>query len=192
MPSKIDSSGKSSFDRLAAINRAITTSLNFNEALRLIVNNATGLFSADNALLLLAEDDGVLRVRAAYVDSEITSQFAGPMEESVIRDLARQLKLDPSRELVTVPIVAQGSLNGFLAIVRDSKLSAEEQWQLSALADRAAIALNNARLHEFQTEKPFASATSRRRRCASRAGRSTTFSRALLICIISRSRMAVH
>jgi PAS domain S-box-containing protein len=151
MSSKIDTSGKSSFDRLAAINRAITTSLNFNEALRLIVDNATELFSADNTLLLLAEDDGVLRVRAAYIDSEITSQFTGPMEESVIRDLARQLKLSPAKELVTVPIVAQGYLNGFLAIIRDSTLNAEEQWQLSALADQAAIALNNARLHEFQT-----------------------------------------
>ena len=151
MGSKIDNSVKTSFDRLAAINRAITTSLNFNEALRLIVDNATELFSADNSLLLLAEDDGILRVRAAHAGSEIASQFAGPMEESVIRDLARQLKLDPGKELVTVPIVAQGSLNGFLAIVRDSPLNAEEQWQLSALADQAAIALNNARLHEFQT-----------------------------------------
>src|SRR5258705_5178452 len=151
MSSKIDTSVKSSFDRLAAINRAITTSLNFNEALRLIVDNATELFSADNTLLLLAEDDGVLRVRAAYIDSEITSQFTGPMEESVIRDLARQLKLSPAKELVTVPIVAQGYLNGFLAIIRDSTLNAEEQWQLTALADQAAIALNNARRHELQT-----------------------------------------
>ena len=151
MSRKIDTSVKTSFDRLAAINRAITTSLNFNQALRLIVENATELFSADNTLLLLAEADGVLRVRAAYLDDEINSQFAGPMEESVIRDLARQLKLSPGKELVTVPIVAQGSLNGFLAIVRDSTLNAEEQWQLSALADQAAIALNNARLHEFET-----------------------------------------
>jgi PAS domain S-box-containing protein len=151
MGSKIEISVKTSFDRLAAINRAITTSLNFNEVLRLIVDNATELFSADNSLLLLAEDDGILRVRAAHVPSEITSQFTGPMEESVIRDLARQLKLDPANDLITVPIVAHGSLNGFLAIVRDSQLNAEEQWQLSALADQAAIALNNARLHEFQT-----------------------------------------
>ena len=151
MGSKTDTSVKTSFDRLAAINRAITTSLNFNEALRLIVDNATELFCADNSLLLLAEDDGILRVRAAHTGSEITTRFAGPMEESVIRNLARHLKLDPAKELVTVPIVAQGSLNGFLAIIRDSKLNAEEQWQLSALADQAAIALNNARLHEFQT-----------------------------------------
>src|SRR4030095_13616493 len=151
MGSKNDNSVKTSFDRLAAINRAITTSLNFNEALRLIVDNATELFSSDNSLVLLAETSGMLRVRAAHAGDEITSQFAGPMEESVIRDLAKQLKLDPAKELVTVPIVAQGSLNGFLAIVRDSELNAEEQWQLSALADQAAIALNNARLHEFQT-----------------------------------------
>jgi PAS domain S-box-containing protein len=151
MGSKIDNSVKTSFDRLAAINRAITSSLDFNEALRLIVDNATELFSADNSLLLLAEADGILRVRAAHAGSEITSRFSGPMEESVIRDLSRQLKLDPGKELMTVPIVAQGSLNGFLAIIRDSKLNEEEQWQLSALADQAAIALNNARLHEFQT-----------------------------------------
>jgi PAS domain S-box-containing protein len=148
---KIVTSVKTSFDRLAAINRAITTSLNFNEVLRLIVDSATELFSADNSLLLLAEDDGILRVRAAHAGNEITSRFAGPMEESVIRDLARDLKLKPKQELVTVPIVAHGSLSGFLAIVRESLLTAEEQWQLSALGDQAAIALNNARLHEFQT-----------------------------------------
>jgi PAS domain S-box-containing protein len=149
--SRIETSVKSSFDRLAAINRAITTSLNFSEALRLIVDNAAELFAADNSLLLLAEDDGMLRVRAAHAGSGTVSEFAGPMEESVIGDLSRHLKLDPAKELVTVPIVADGSLNGFLAIVRDSQLTPEEQWQLSALADQAAIALNNARLHEFQT-----------------------------------------
>lgn len=142
---------KSSFDRLAAINRAITTSLKFNEALRLIVDNAAELFAADNCLLLLADDDGRLRVKAAYAESESISKFSGPMEESVIRDLSHHLKLDPSEELITVPIVAYGAVDGFLTIVRRSQLTAEEKWQLSALADQAAIALNNARLHEFKT-----------------------------------------
>lgn len=143
---------KSSFDRLAAINRSITTSLDFSEALRLIVVNAAELFSADASLLLLAEDDGVLRVRAAHgLKNASIPAFSGPMEESVIRNLSRHLNLAPPKELVTVPIVADGSLNGFLAIVRDSQLTTEEHWQLSALADQAAIALNNARLHEFQT-----------------------------------------
>ncbi|HCX31892.1 MAG TPA: hypothetical protein DHU55_19305 [Blastocatellia bacterium] len=142
----------SSFDRLAAINRSITTSLNFNEALRLIVVNAAELFSADTSLLLLVEDDGILRVKAAHgVESANIPDFSGSMEESVIRNLSIHLNLEPAKELVTVPIVADGSLNGFLAIVRESQMTAEEHWQLSALADQAAIALNNARLHEFQT-----------------------------------------
>lgn len=141
----------SSFDRLAAINRSITTSLNFNEALRLIAANAAELFSADTSLVLLAEEDGMLRVRAAHgAHGNIPDSF-GPMAESVIRDLSRHLDLHPTKELVTVPIVADGSLDGFLAIVRESQLSPEEHWQISALADQAAIALNNARLHEFQT-----------------------------------------
>lgn len=149
---KSENTVKSSFDRLAAINRSITTSLDFSEALRLIVVNAAELFSADTSLLLLAEDDGVLHVRAAHgLDDARIPAFSGPMEESVIRNLSRHLNLAPPQELVTVPIVADGSLNGFLAIVRDSQLTAEEHWQLSALADQAAIALNNARLHEFQT-----------------------------------------
>ncbi len=149
---KNENTVKSSFDRLAAINRSITTSLNFSEALRLIVVNAAELFSADTSLLLLAEDDGVLRVRAAHgLDNDGIPAFSGPMEESVIRNLSRHLNLNPPKELVTVPIVSDGSLNGFLAIVRDSQLTSEEHWQLSALADQAAIALNNARLHEFQT-----------------------------------------
>lgn len=148
---RIESSVKSSFARLAAINRAITTSLNFTETLQLIVDHAAELFAADNSLLLLAEDDGMLRVRAAHAGSETISQFARPMDESVIQDLSGHLKLDPAEELVTVPIVVQGSLNGFLAIVRRSQLTADEQWQFSALADQAAIALTNARLHELQT-----------------------------------------
>ncbi|HEY8185763.1 MAG TPA: PAS domain S-box protein [Pyrinomonadaceae bacterium] len=146
-----EDSVKTSFDRLAAINRAITTSLNFNETLRLIVDNAAELFAADNCLLLLVEDDGTLRVKASHVRSETISQFVGPMDESVVRDLSRLLNLDPAQQLVTMPIVAHGKLDGFLAIVRGSSLSPEEEWQLSALADQAAIALNNARLHEFQT-----------------------------------------
>ena len=146
-----ETSVKTSFDRLAAISRAITTSLNFNEVLRLIVDNAAELFLADNSLLILAEDDGMLRVRAAHVETEAISQFAGPMEESIIRRLSGLLNLDPAKQLATVPIVTHGSIMGFLAIVRELPLTAEEKSQLSVLTDQAAIALNNARLYEFQT-----------------------------------------
>jgi GAF domain-containing protein len=144
--------GNISFDRLAAVNRAITSSLNFNEVLRLIVVNAAELFSAETSLLLLADEDGALRVKAAHGrDSAGIQDFSGPMDESIIRDLSQQLKLAPPRQLVSVSLVVNGSINGFLAVVRESQLAPEEHRQLLALADQAAIALNNARLYELRT-----------------------------------------
>src|SRR6267378_3441493 len=59
--------------------------------------------------------------------------------------------------LVSVPVIAKQSLNGLLVIAREQPLDADEQWQLSALADQAAIALQNARLYEMElTEKVLA------------------------------------
>jgi PAS domain S-box-containing protein len=142
----------SSFERLVSINRAITTSLNFNEVLRLIVLNASELFDAEASLILLADDDGVLRVRAAHGRRNTEAEkFSGHMDESIVRELARLLDVDSSEELVTVPVVGSGSLNGLVGIVRKSRLGSREHWLLSALADQAAIALNNARLHELET-----------------------------------------
>jgi PAS domain S-box-containing protein len=147
---------KRSFDRLAAINRAITTSLNFREVLELIVVNAAELFSARTSLLLLAEDDGRLRVRAAHGrDADKVQDFSGDMQESVMTELCRLLELQSLSELVTVPIVVSGSVSGFLSIVCEADLAPEECWQLSALGDQAAIALNNARLHELETGEAF-------------------------------------
>jgi PAS domain S-box-containing protein len=146
---EIETGENPSLDRLAAISRAITTSLNFNQALRLIVDNAAELFGAENSLLLLVASDGRLQLRAAHVGRARLTELDEPLE--AIGDLARRLKLDATVELVTVPIEAGGSISGFLAIVRREKLTAEERWQLSALADQAAIALNNAWLHESET-----------------------------------------
>lgn len=148
-----DQSGiDTSLKRLAAINRAITTSLNFDEVLGVIVVNAAELFDADASLLLLSEPDGTLRVRAVHgSDNEALASFSGRMEEAVIKDLARLLNLEPNQHLLTTPVISDGALNGFLAIVRGSPLSQIEQWQMSALADQAAIALKNARFHELAT-----------------------------------------
>ena len=148
----IQSDRKNSFDRLAAINRAITTSLNFSEVLRLVTLNAAELFTAETSLLLLVESDGLLRVKAVHgLGSAKLNDFSGPMEEAVIRDLSTLLNLGPGKELVTTPVITNGVLSGFLAIAREAPLTQEEQWQMSALADQAAIALNNAHFHELVT-----------------------------------------
>jgi len=137
--------------RLAEINRAITTSLNFDEVLDLIVQNAAQLVEAKVSVLLLVDQDGRLRIRAAHgVDRGLAKTFSGRMEEDVVRQLRSALPLDAGEVLVSVPVIAKQSLDGLLIIARAEPLDSEEQWQLSALADQAAIALRNARLYEME------------------------------------------
>ena len=137
--------------RLAEINRAITTSLNFDEVLDLIVQNAAQLVGAGISVLLLVDQRGELRIRAAKgIDQDLIKNFSGRMEEDVVRQLRNALLLGAGEELVTVPVIAKQALNGLLVIARAESLDAEELWQLSALGDQAAIALRNARLYEME------------------------------------------
>ena len=74
--------------RLADINRAITTSLNFDEVLNLIAENAAYLVGARVCVLLLVDNEGVLTIRASRgADSNLAGKFSGRMEEDVIRQL---------------------------------------------------------------------------------------------------------
>ncbi|MEP6818214.1 MAG: PAS domain S-box protein [bacterium] len=137
--------------RLADINRAITTSLNFDEVLNLIVENAAHLVGARVCVLLLVDNEGALTIRAFRgADPDLVQSFSGRMEEDVIKQLRTALAIADGETLVSVPVIAQRSLTGLLLIARTQPLNADEQWQLSALADQAAIALQNARLHEME------------------------------------------
>ncbi len=139
------------YRRLAEIYRALTTSLNFNEVLSLIVENAAQLVNARISLLLLVDEDGLLRIRAARgIEPEFAASFSGRMEEDVIKKLHVSLVVASNESLASVPVIAKPSLNGLLVVVPAFPLNEEEEWQLSALADQAAIALGNARLYEIE------------------------------------------
>ncbi|HEY5885609.1 MAG TPA: PAS domain S-box protein [Pyrinomonadaceae bacterium] len=137
--------------RLAAINRAITTSLNFDKVLNLIVDNACELVNADVCLVLLLNEEEQLTIRAARgVDADVVKHFTGRMEEDILDQLKDSLPLNPDEKLVSFPIIGQQVLNGLLVVLREQDLNEDERWQLSALADQAAIALRNAQLYELQ------------------------------------------
>jgi PAS domain S-box-containing protein len=137
--------------RLAEINRAITTSLNFDEVLDLIAENAAQLVDAKVSVLLLVDTQEKLRIRAARgVDPSVISKFSGRMEEDVLKELQAALVIGQEEHLFSVPVIAKQELNGLLVVAREQPLNAEERWQLSALADQAAIALRNARLYEME------------------------------------------
>lgn len=142
---------KEPYMRLAEINRAITTSLKFDKVLDLIVENAAQLVGADTILLFLVDKDGFLRVRAAKgVNRALIDSFSGSVEGDVIRQLQKALEVPDEQTLVSVPVIAKNSLTGLLIIARNLPLNGEEEWQLAALADQAAIALSNARLHQME------------------------------------------
>lgn len=135
--------------RLAAINRAITTSLNFDRVLDLIVDNACELVNANVCLVLLLNQQERLTIRSAKgVDAGVVRDFSGRMEEDVLGQLRASLVMDSSEQLISFPIIAQEVLNGLLVVLRPQPLDEDERWQLAALADQAAIALRNAQLYE--------------------------------------------
>ena len=135
--------------RLAAINRTITTSLDFERALGLIAESGLELVGATACFVLLRDQAEVLHVRAARgVDPVTVASFVGSMEESVLEDLRQFLGLAKSKCVSASPIMSEKTVQGILIVVRDAPLDGEETWLLSALADQAAISLGNARLHE--------------------------------------------
>jgi len=144
-------SRKTASGRLADINRAITTSLNFDKVLDLIVENASQLVGARVCVLLLVDKNGMLRIRAARgLHPELAKEFVAEMGENAVKALHGVLSVGADEVLVSVPVIAKHAVNGLLAIVRDRPLDADEEWQLSALADQAEIALQNARLYEME------------------------------------------
>lgn len=141
---------KDPYRRLAEINRALTTSLDFDQVLNLIVENAAQLVDASACMLLLADSRQRMRIRASRgIDKNLALSFSGYIEEDLIENLQR-LTPSSSGSIVSVPIIVKQALNGLLVIARDEPLNEEEEWQLSALADQAAIALRNARLYKME------------------------------------------
>ncbi len=142
---------KEPYKRLAEINRAITTSLDFDRVLNLIVESAAQLVDASGCLLLLADAEQRMRIHASFgIDENRAMSFSGEMEEDLVKSLRKLLPPDVFGPMTSVPIIAKRALNGVLVIAREEPLNEEEEWQLSALADQAAIALRNARLYEME------------------------------------------
>ncbi|HSS19054.1 MAG TPA: PAS domain S-box protein [Pyrinomonadaceae bacterium] len=140
--------------RLAEINRAISSSLNFAEVLDLIVENALQLVGARIAVVLLLDRQNKFRIQEVRgCDPKLIEEFSGRMDEDVVNDLRTALKLGPQDTLVSVPIITKESLSGLLVVVNPTAIDPDAEWQLSAMADQAAIALENARLYELELEE---------------------------------------
>ena len=136
------------YRELLAINRAIASAEGYDEILARVVARAAAFMRADACLLLLVDDDGLTRVaHSVGLDPARAGGLALPLSENLGVELSRHLGLGATAEFLGVPVVGKEGVMGLLAVYRPHRpgaVEAEDATFLSALADQAAISLDNA------------------------------------------------
>jgi signal transduction histidine kinase len=90
--------------------------------------------------------DGLLHVRATHgIDDARLELFRAPFDDEAIGRLQGLLDA-PADWFIAVPLVVGGAVIGLLAASLGRSADDPDEWLLSALADQAAVALENARL----------------------------------------------
>jgi len=137
--------------KLTAVSRALTYAATLDEVFQLTVAHAADLLDTEMALLMVADDEGLLSLRSCVgIDPGRVGAFHEPLSEAMVGRLAGLL--DKTVEgLLVVPLVVAGAIRGILVVIRRPSSSGAEQdeWLLSALADQAAAALEKSRLDEI-------------------------------------------
>lgn len=155
MTEKVVPSREERAHQLTQVSRAFTYASSLKDILRLATDQAAEMLGAEKAILMLADEEGLLRVRAAYgVGADVVERFREAFDESLISRLVGLLGAGSAEGFIGVPLVVGGRVTGLLAVVRpprelaDSAASADDEWLLSALADQTAAPLENAQLAE--------------------------------------------
>jgi sigma-B regulation protein RsbU (phosphoserine phosphatase) len=132
--------------RLTEISRALTYTTSLDQVMRLTVERGAELLDAQSAVLMLADAEGLLHVRAAHgIDEERVSRFRAPLTDEVVGRLQGLLAV-PDDSFVAVPLVVGGAVTGLVAVAMRRACTPADESLLSALADQAAVAVENARL----------------------------------------------
>ena len=134
------------FRKLSDINRAFTYTTTLDQVARLTVDGATDLLGAKSAVLMIHDGEGLLQVQAAHgVADEPLARFRAPLTDEIVGRLQGLLDV-PAECFTAVPLVVGGSVTGIVAVGLDRPTTEPDEWLLSALADQAAVTLENARL----------------------------------------------
>lgn len=132
--------------RLTEISRALTYTTSLDQVTRLTVERGAELLGAHAAVLMLADAQGLLHVRAAHgIDEDRVARFSAPLSDEVFGRLHGLLAV-PDDCFLAVPLVVGGAVTGLLATAMRHPCTPGDESILSALADQAAVALENARL----------------------------------------------
>ena len=135
------------YREVLAINRAIASAEGYDEVLRLVVEKTAAFTGATACMLVLAQQDGLARiVRSVGIDPVAAAGLAIPLTGGIDRELCRLLGCQSPDQFVGVPVTGKEGLLGILGIYWQGARALEgasEDELLSALADQAAIALDN-------------------------------------------------
>lgn len=155
-------------DYLLEISRALTSRLNLNEVLRLILQQAADMLNGQAALIALVEPDARYAIRQSYGipqplldrlkpvlrDIADVDQAVTALERNLIA-IAESVGLG-FWQVVSLPLKVEGDeFLGALYVfrMRGGEFSRDDRRILQSFADQAAIAVNNARLYEQLTQE---------------------------------------
>jgi phosphoserine phosphatase RsbU/P len=134
------------FRKLSDIGRAFTYTTTRDEVARLTVDRGADLVGARTAVVMVHDEGGLLHVRAAHgIADEAVNRFRAPATDEIIGRLLGLLGVADNC-FIAVPLVVGGSVSGLLAVGFEHVPAESDEWLLSALADQAAVSLENARL----------------------------------------------
>ncbi len=150
-------------DYLLEIIRAMTSRLNVNDVLRLILQQSAELLNGQAALIALAEPDGHYHIRQAYgIPDPLLNQLEPILSkaddlDAAVETLEKNLLAIAQRlglglwQVVSLPLKVEGeSFLGTLYVFRTygGEFTRNDRKLLESFADQAAVAVNNARLYE--------------------------------------------
>ena len=134
--------------KLSEISRAFTYTTSFDEVARLTATRGADLLGASGTVVMLNDADGLLHVRAAHgIGEERVTRFRAPLSDEIIGRLQGLFAVSDDC-FIAVPLVVGGTVTGLLAAALGRVSTDSDEWLFSALADQAAVALENARVSE--------------------------------------------
>lgn len=163
---------RSSLSALATIGQFVNSSLELDEVLQIVMDTIIRLTDAERGFLMLKDEQGELRMQIAR---NMEQESLDPSEFSISRTVTSRVASDGKavlttnaqedprftgqesvvaynlRSILCVPLKAKGDLIGVIYAdnrIRSGIFSQQDLGLLSAFADQAAVAIENARLFD--------------------------------------------
>ncbi len=157
-------------DYLLEISRAMTSQLDIDEVLRLILEAAVAMLAGSVGLIALRQEGGAFQARATIgVEADHLPLFKPLLEDITddteagfdIAELDRKMRLVARsldmrlRQVVALPMVMHGDVVGVIFVFRaySGQSSTNDRIVLQSFADQAAIAVHNARMYQHATRE---------------------------------------